>query len=272
MRAPHRRRAPATPPYDPCGDPFPGERRWGRKLGGPVARADGEHQAGAPATARSRGAGGGRGTEERPELFREEEEEGARRCRGGCARGARVAGGGRVRAVLPRDGGGAQRHVPAGPQRRGNRPMRRPVPPASGGGAGSLAGPWRAQKASIKQGAPAIARSRGAGKDEEPRKGRSFPRGGGGGSASLSRRLCLRRSRGRRRPCSSGAPSRWRRRSTPCTRQGRNGEAIGPLEIQIVRADTFEEVMDYAISRGASINQYKAPRCISFGPILGGAA
>ncbi|KAG8077868.1 hypothetical protein GUJ93_ZPchr0007g4229 [Zizania palustris] len=61
-------------------------------------------------------------------------------------------------------------------------------------------------------------------------------------------------------------------------RQGRNGEAIGhgeairPLEIQVVRAGTFEEVMDYAISRGASINQYKAPRCVSFSPILGGAA
>ncbi|KAB8083653.1 hypothetical protein EE612_005927 [Oryza sativa] len=51
-------------------------------------------------------------------------------------------------------------------------------------------------------------------------------------------------------------------------RQGRNGEAIGPLEIRVVRAGTFEEVMDYAISRGASINQYKAPRCVSFGPII----
>ncbi|KAG8055299.1 hypothetical protein GUJ93_ZPchr0001g30963 [Zizania palustris] len=51
-------------------------------------------------------------------------------------------------------------------------------------------------------------------------------------------------------------------------RQGRNGEAIGPLEVRVVRAGTFEEVMDYAISRGASINQYKAPRCVSFGPII----
>ncbi|KAF0910526.1 hypothetical protein E2562_002975 [Oryza meyeriana var. granulata] len=51
-------------------------------------------------------------------------------------------------------------------------------------------------------------------------------------------------------------------------RQGRNGDAIGPLEIRVVRAGTFEEVMDYAISRGASINQYKAPRCVSFGPII----
>ncbi|KAG6424732.1 hypothetical protein SASPL_115152 [Salvia splendens] len=31
---------------------------------------------------------------------------------------------------------------------------------------------------------------------------------------------------------------------------------------------TFEELMDYAISRGASINQYKAPRCVSYTPIV----
>ncbi|KAF3794281.1 putative indole-3-acetic acid-amido synthetase GH3-10 [Nymphaea thermarum] len=31
---------------------------------------------------------------------------------------------------------------------------------------------------------------------------------------------------------------------------------------------TFEELMEYAISRGASINQYKAPRCVTFAPIL----
>ena len=51
-------------------------------------------------------------------------------------------------------------------------------------------------------------------------------------------------------------------------RQGRNGDAIGPLEIRVVRGGTFEEVMDYAITRGASINQYKAPRCVSFEPII----
>lgn len=44
--------------------------------------------------------------------------------------------------------------------------------------------------------------------------------------------------------------------------------SIGPLEIRIVRPGTFEEVMDYAISRGASINQYKAPRCVTSTPIL----
>ncbi|URD72968.1 Indole-3-acetic acid-amido synthetase [Musa troglodytarum] len=44
--------------------------------------------------------------------------------------------------------------------------------------------------------------------------------------------------------------------------------SIGPLEIRVVRGGTFEELMDYAISRGASINQYKVPRCVNFPPIL----
>ncbi|EYU34549.1 hypothetical protein ABFS82_12G018200 [Erythranthe guttata] len=44
--------------------------------------------------------------------------------------------------------------------------------------------------------------------------------------------------------------------------------SVGPLEIRVVKKGTFEEVMDYAISRGASINQYKAPRCVSFTPIV----
>lgn len=44
--------------------------------------------------------------------------------------------------------------------------------------------------------------------------------------------------------------------------------SIGPLEIRVVRPGTFEELMDYAISRGASINQYKAPRCVTFPPII----
>ncbi|KAH0463742.1 hypothetical protein IEQ34_006528 [Dendrobium chrysotoxum] len=44
--------------------------------------------------------------------------------------------------------------------------------------------------------------------------------------------------------------------------------SIGPLEIRVVRTGTFLELMDYAISRGASINQYKVPRCVNFKPIL----
>ncbi|KAE8665765.1 putative indole-3-acetic acid-amido synthetase GH3.8 [Hibiscus syriacus] len=45
-------------------------------------------------------------------------------------------------------------------------------------------------------------------------------------------------------------------------------KSIGPLEIRVVQNGTFEELMDYAISRGASINQYKVPRCFSFTPIM----
>ncbi|XP_059664463.1 indole-3-acetic acid-amido synthetase GH3.6-like [Cornus florida] len=52
-------------------------------------------------------------------------------------------------------------------------------------------------------------------------------------------------------------------------RQGRaSDKSIGPLEIKIVESETFEKLMDYALSNGASINQYKAPRCIKYGPII----
>ncbi|KAH7836879.1 hypothetical protein Vadar_006856 [Vaccinium darrowii] len=44
-------------------------------------------------------------------------------------------------------------------------------------------------------------------------------------------------------------------------------ETIGPLEIRIVRSGTFEKLMHYSISKGASINQYKVPRCVSLEPI-----
>lgn len=51
-------------------------------------------------------------------------------------------------------------------------------------------------------------------------------------------------------------------------RQGRVADkSIGALEIRVVKNGTFEELMDFAISRGASINQYKTPRCVSFAPI-----
>lgn len=52
-------------------------------------------------------------------------------------------------------------------------------------------------------------------------------------------------------------------------RQGRVADhSIGALEIRVVKSGTFEELMDYAISRGASINQYKVPRCVNFTPIM----
>ncbi|XP_044481899.1 indole-3-acetic acid-amido synthetase GH3.6 [Mangifera indica] len=52
-------------------------------------------------------------------------------------------------------------------------------------------------------------------------------------------------------------------------RQGRvSDKSIGPLEIKIVETGTFDKLMDYAISLGASINQYKTPRCVKFAPIV----
>ncbi|PIN08861.1 hypothetical protein CDL12_18560 [Handroanthus impetiginosus] len=51
-------------------------------------------------------------------------------------------------------------------------------------------------------------------------------------------------------------------------RQNRVFDAIGPLEIKIVENGTFDKLMDYAISLGASINQYKTPRCVKFAPIV----
>ncbi|KAI3448152.1 hypothetical protein Pfo_004817 [Paulownia fortunei] len=44
--------------------------------------------------------------------------------------------------------------------------------------------------------------------------------------------------------------------------------SVGPLEIRVVKNGTFEELVDYAISRGVSISQYKVPRCVSFTPMV----
>ncbi|XP_062104691.1 indole-3-acetic acid-amido synthetase GH3.6-like [Humulus lupulus] len=52
-------------------------------------------------------------------------------------------------------------------------------------------------------------------------------------------------------------------------RQGRvSDKSIGPLEIKIVENGTFDKLMDYALSQGASINQYKAPRCVKNASIV----
>lgn len=52
-------------------------------------------------------------------------------------------------------------------------------------------------------------------------------------------------------------------------RQGRTSDkSIGPLEIKIVENETFDKLMDYSISLGASINQYKTPRCVKLAPII----
>ncbi|XWS46683.1 hypothetical protein CRYUN_Cryun14cG0088900 [Craigia yunnanensis] len=46
-------------------------------------------------------------------------------------------------------------------------------------------------------------------------------------------------------------------------RQCRSREkTVGPLEIRVVEPGTFEALMDFFISQGDSINQYKTPRCI----------
>ncbi|XP_057451009.1 putative indole-3-acetic acid-amido synthetase GH3.9 [Lotus japonicus] len=42
----------------------------------------------------------------------------------------------------------------------------------------------------------------------------------------------------------------------------RTDGSIGPLEIRVVEAGTFDALMDLFISQGASISQYKTPRCI----------
>ncbi|KAL2323636.1 hypothetical protein Fmac_028015 [Flemingia macrophylla] len=41
-----------------------------------------------------------------------------------------------------------------------------------------------------------------------------------------------------------------------------NDKSVGPLEIGVVKPGTFDALMDLFISQGASINQYKTPRCI----------
>ncbi|MCO5576795.1 hypothetical protein L7F22_030615 [Adiantum nelumboides] len=52
-------------------------------------------------------------------------------------------------------------------------------------------------------------------------------------------------------------------------RQGRVSDgSIGSLEIRVVTRGSFEALMDYCLSRGASINQYKAPRCVKAAPIV----
>ncbi|KAJ0790812.1 putative GH3 family protein [Helianthus annuus] len=45
-------------------------------------------------------------------------------------------------------------------------------------------------------------------------------------------------------------------------------KSIGALEIKVVENGTFDKLMDFAISLGASINQYKTPRCVKYKPIV----
>ncbi|OVA11780.1 GH3 auxin-responsive promoter [Macleaya cordata] len=45
-------------------------------------------------------------------------------------------------------------------------------------------------------------------------------------------------------------------------------KSVGPLEIKIVEKGSFTKLMDFAISQGASISQYKTPRCLKFAPTV----
>jgi auxin responsive GH3 family protein len=38
--------------------------------------------------------------------------------------------------------------------------------------------------------------------------------------------------------------------------------SIGPLEIRVVKHGAFDALMDFCVSQGSSVNQYKTPRCI----------
>ncbi|PQP98923.1 indole-3-acetic acid-amido synthetase GH3.17 [Prunus yedoensis var. nudiflora] len=42
----------------------------------------------------------------------------------------------------------------------------------------------------------------------------------------------------------------------------RKDNSIGPLEIRIVKHGAFDALMDFSVSQGSSVNQYKTPRCI----------
>lgn len=45
-------------------------------------------------------------------------------------------------------------------------------------------------------------------------------------------------------------------------------KSIGPLEIRVVSLGTFDSLMDFSISQGSSVNQYKTPRCVKSGGAL----
>ncbi|OIT04181.1 indole-3-acetic acid-amido synthetase gh3.6 [Nicotiana attenuata] len=52
-------------------------------------------------------------------------------------------------------------------------------------------------------------------------------------------------------------------------REGRaSNKSIGPLEIRVVEIGTFDKLMDYCISLGSSMNQYKTPRCVKYAPLI----
>ncbi|XP_025828757.1 probable indole-3-acetic acid-amido synthetase GH3.8 [Panicum hallii] len=44
--------------------------------------------------------------------------------------------------------------------------------------------------------------------------------------------------------------------------------AIRPLEIRVVRPGTFQELVNLAVSHGASVGQYKVPRCVTVSAVI----
>ena len=44
--------------------------------------------------------------------------------------------------------------------------------------------------------------------------------------------------------------------------------SIGALEMRVVSLGTFDTLMDFSISQGSSVNQYKTPRCVKSGGAL----
>ncbi|XP_042496284.1 indole-3-acetic acid-amido synthetase GH3.17-like isoform X2 [Macadamia integrifolia] len=45
-------------------------------------------------------------------------------------------------------------------------------------------------------------------------------------------------------------------------------KSIGALEIRVVRQGTFDALMDFCVSQGSSVNQYKTPRCVKSGEAI----
>ncbi|KAK1295316.1 Indole-3-acetic acid-amido synthetase GH3.17 [Acorus calamus] len=45
--------------------------------------------------------------------------------------------------------------------------------------------------------------------------------------------------------------------------------SIGPLEIRVVERGAFDALMDFCVSQGSSVNQYKTPRCIKSETAIG---
>lgn len=41
----------------------------------------------------------------------------------------------------------------------------------------------------------------------------------------------------------------------------RKTNSIGPLELRLVKRETFKKILDYFVSNGAALSQFKTPRC-----------